>query len=469
MSSGPTADQALEIASLRFGARTHVVERAVRRSFADLHRAADRRAQGLARLPRGGRVALEVTNSFDGLAAAFAIWRAGGVLVPLNPKLASPEKAQICELADVAARGTISADGGELSIEVREPRSGTADPELAAIAFTSGTTGVPKGVEITHANLLWAAAAVVHTRRDRSDSVAAVVSPLCHLPIFVSHYLARLLSGGTVVIGAFEAGRLAAALGEEGITDLQLVPAKIEPLLGESGISAPRLRKVTVGSTLTPMETKARLRDRFPEAEIIEAYGQTESTDGLTMTVGLEALERPGTVGRAHSIVALAVRAPDGSFVPAGEPGEIVCRGPVVMRGYFRNPEATAAALRDGWLHTGDLGRMDEDGYVYITGRLKEIIISGGENISPEEVEAALASHPAVAEVAVFGLPDPRWGELVAAAVVARSPATAEMLTEHVGERLARFKRPRKIWFVDSLPKTAAGKVKRQELRKILS
>jgi long-chain acyl-CoA synthetase len=284
----------------------------------------------------------------------------------------------------------------------------------------------------------------------------------------VSHYLARLLSGGTVVIASFDVGKLALALGSEGITDLPLVPAMIGPLLGEADLAAPCLRKVTVGSALTPMETKEQLRERFPGAEIVEAYGQTESTDGLTMTVGLEALERPGTVGRPHSIVALGIRGPQGAILPSGEVGEIVCRGPMVMRGYFRNPEATAAALRDGWLHTGDLGRMDEDGYVYITGRLKEIIISGGENISPEEVEAALGSHPAVAEAAVFGLPDPRWGEIVAAAVIARQPVTAEALAEHVGERLARFKRPRRIWFVEALPKTAAGKVRRLELRKTL-
>ncbi|MGH7818973.1 MAG: class I adenylate-forming enzyme family protein, partial [Candidatus Binatia bacterium] len=368
------------------------------------------------------------------------------------------EEETICERAGVTLRAWLANE--VLGTENR-PGGAPADVELAAIAFTSGTTGLPKGVEITHANMLWSAAAVMHTRRDTADAVAAMVSPICHLPVLVSHYVARLLSGGTVVAGAFDPDRLAALVERHGITDLPLVPAMIGPLL-ERRASGAKLRKVTVGSALTPMETKRELAERFPQAEIIEAYGQTESTDGLTMTVGREALDRPGTVGRPHSIIALAVVDRQGSILPAGTIGEVVCQGPTVMRGYHDDPAATEAALQDGWLHTGDLGRIDAEGYLFITGRSKEIIISGGENVSPEEVEAALLSHPAVAEAAVFGLPDARWGEQVVAAVVAREPIDAETLREHVGARLARFKRPRRVFFLDSLPKTAAGKVRRQ-------
>ncbi|MGH7805454.1 MAG: class I adenylate-forming enzyme family protein, partial [Candidatus Binatia bacterium] len=381
----------------------------------------------------------------------------------LNPRLTESERRVLCERSGARLLAAVDASG-ELAVEATFP-PGAPERELAAIAFTSGTTGVPKGVEITHASLLWSAMAVAKTRGDALDSVAAVVSPLCHLPVFVSHYVARLVSGGTVVLGQFDPDRLVASLAEEGITDLPLVPAMVAPLLERDVPAGVRLRKVSVGSALTPMEVKEALAARFGGAEIVEAYGQTETTDGVTMTVGREALERPGTVGRPHATLALGVLGRSGDLVPPGSDGELVFRGPTVMRGYHGDPAATAAAFHGAWLRTGDLGRIDEDGYVYVTGRLKEIVITGGENVSPAEVEAVLARHPAVAEVAVFGLPDPRWGERIAAAIVARAPVTADALQEHAARSLARFKLPRTIVFVDALPKTSAGKVKRAELR----
>jgi fatty-acyl-CoA synthase len=228
-----------------------------------------------------------------------------------------------------------------------------------------------------------------------------------------------------------------------------------------------RVRKISVGGAPTPMESKRRLIELFPEAEMIEAYGQTESTDGVLMSRGRSVLEREGTVGRTNPHVVVAIRRAEGSLADPDEEGEIVVRGPTTMQGYHRNPRASAAALRHGWLHTGDLGRRDGDGYFYLTGRVKDLIITGGENETPLEVEEVLRLHPDVADVAVIGTPHPRWGEQVTAVVVRRrgTAVDADTLATFAGTRLAGFKKPRRIEFVATLPRNAYNKVQTHLLR----
>ncbi|HJQ83430.1 MAG TPA: AMP-binding protein, partial [Candidatus Binatia bacterium] len=215
------------------------------------------------------------------------------------------------------------------------------------------------------------------------------------------------------------------------------------------------------------MEAKRALAGIFERAEVIEAYGQTESTDGVTMARGTSVFDHEGTIGRVNPHVAVAILRPDGTAAGPDEVGEIVIGGPTVMAGYHGDRAATAAAVRDGWLHTGDLGRRDAAGWFFVTGRLKELIITGGENVSPAEVEDVLRAHPDVADVAVIGTPHPRWGEQVTAVVVPRAGAAIdrERLTAFAGERLAGFKKPRRIEVVAALPRNAANKVQTSVLK----
>src|SRR5581483_10653961 len=343
----------------------------------------------------------------------------------------------------------------------RVPRPGRAPrpDDLAAIAYTSGTTGAPKGVMLTHANLLWATLACGQARGDGPDGVGACLSPLTHVPVLVSHLLCRVLVGATaVLVEKFDVAAVLEAVERHGVTDLPLIGGMVFDVVARGAVPAAVRRtveKVSVGGAPTPMESKRALAAIFEGAEIIEAYGQTESTDGVTMARGPAVFDRPGTVGRANPFVAVR------TLGAPGEEGEIVVGGPTVMRGYWRDPAATAAAIRDGWLHTGDLGRQDADGFVYVTGRVKEVIISGGENVSPAEVEDVLRAHPEVADVAVIGTPHPRLGEQVTAVVVRRdgSAVDAAALVAFAGARLAGFKKPRRVEFVAALPRNAANKV----------
>jgi acyl-CoA synthetase (AMP-forming)/AMP-acid ligase II len=215
------------------------------------------------------------------------------------------------------------------------------------------------------------------------------------------------------------------------------------------------------------MDAKRKLAGMFEGAEVIEAYGQTESTDGVTMARGTSVFDREGTVGCPNPHLLVRVRRRDGALAEPGEEGEIVVGGPTVMAGYHRDLRATALAIRQGWLHTGDLGRQDAEGWLWLTGRVKDLIITGGENVAPGEVEEVLRAHPDVADVAVIGTPHARWGEQVTAIVVRKPGSTVDgkVLGAFVGTRLAGFKRPRRFEFIATLPRNAANKVATGVLR----
>ena len=464
--------------------------------YGELAAAADGLADWLGRrgIGAGHAVGVMAANEPALVAMLFALWGAGAAAVPIGVRATREETAGLLEhsrasglLAD-APRASVARDAAaaagvpafvcdaDLPLTPRVLRrggvTGGRTPRIAAIAYTSGTTGAPKGVMLTHENFLWATLACSQARGDRPESVGACLSPLTHTPVLVSHLLCRVLLGSDAVLfERFDLGSVLEAVERFGVTDLSLIGGMVFEVVAMGSVPAAvrrTVQKVSVGGAPTPMEAKRALAEIFSGAEVIEAYGQTEATDGVTMARGTSVFDREGTIGRANPHVIVAVARPDGALAAPGEEGEIVIGGPTVMAGYHRDRAATAAAVRDGWLHTGDLGRRDTEGWLYVTGRLNDLIITGGENVSPVEVEDVLRAHPDVADVAVIGTPHPKWGEQVTAVVVPRAGASLDpdRLAAFAGQRLAGFKKPRRIEFVASLPRNAANKVQTSVLKR---
>ncbi len=497
----PTAPAFLRLQAGRRGTSGGLVFGGHVRTFGELAAATDELCAWLARrgVGAGSPVGIMAANEPAIVAMLYAVWGLGGVAVPISARSTSGEAARLlthararlllCDPArtDVARDAATSAGvpaivcGPDLPLApklLRRSGAGRATParapsadRLAAIAYTSGSTGAPKGVRLTHGNLLWATLACAQARGDVPDGVGACLSPLTHVPVLVSHLLCRILLGArAVLLEKFDVPAVLDAAERFAVTDLPLIGGMVFDVLAQGSVPAGvqrTVRKVSVGGAPTPMASKRALAALFADAEIIEAYGQTESTDGVLMARGTSVFDHEGTVGRMNPHVHVAIRRADGTLAAPGEEGEIVVGGPTVMQGYHRDPGATAAAVRDGWLHTGDLGRCDDGGFFFLTGRVKDLIITGGENVSPAEVEAVLRAHPDVADVAVIGTPHPRWGEQVTAIVVCRDGAVLDgpQLGDFAGTRLAGYKKPRRIEFVATLPRNAYNKVQTHVLR----
>ncbi|MEO8603733.1 MAG: AMP-binding protein, partial [bacterium] len=490
----PTTPAFLHLQAQRRGEHGGLVFRGRRIPFGALAAAVDELATWLAArgVGAGQRVGIMAANEPAMIAACYAVWGLGATVVPIAVRSTAGESALLlaharaiallCDAARVDVARDAAIDAGvplfavepDLPLRPRiarrtlsrvAPARSPRPTDLAVLAYTSGTTGAPKGVMLPHGNLLWAALACAGARGDSAESVGASISPLTHTPVFVSHLLCRILCGSTtVLLERFDPPALFEAVEQFGVTDLPLIGGMVFDVVRLGSIPAAvrrTVRKVSVGGAPTPMSAKRDLARCFDGAEIIEAYGQTESTDGVTMARGTSVFDRPGTVGAPNPHIVVAIRHADGRRAEVDDEGEIVVGGPTVMSGYYRDRAASAAAVRDGWLHTGDRGRQDADGYVYITGRVKDLIITGGENVSPIEVEDALRAHPDIDDVAVIGTPHPKWGEQVTAVVVRRSGAQldADAVTAFVAARLAGFKKPRRVEFVDALPRNAAKKV----------
>jgi|SRR5271166_5772964 len=447
-------------------------------------------------LKQGDCVAMVLPNGLEFLIIFLALTRARLIAALLNPACKPDEirfyledsraHAIVAEGANVAVRETTAGLGlpiwqprvdsrgvVELPDLPTAPRTSVDAPspdDVALFAYTSGTTGRPKCVPLTHANVLWSSCNIAAHYDLTSADCGLVVLPMFHGHGLIGATLSTLASGGSVIVPPrFSASEFWKLFGEHRATWYSAVPTIHQVLFeradsdGAQPHSVPRFIR-SCSAPLAPT-VLTKLENRFG-APVLEAYGMTEAAHQVSSNPLPPLPHKPGTVGLSAEI---SIVDKNGRHLAANTPGEVVVSGPNVMRGYRNNPEANAAAFIDGWFRTGDIGAIDSDGYLALTGRIKDQINRGGEKISPAEVEAVLLEHPAVAEAAVFGVPDPKYGEEVSAAVVLRGAATAQELQTYCGTRLADFKVPKLIHMVSAIPRNTMGKVQRSGLTVLFS
>lgn len=456
-------------------------------TYRELHERATRLAHTLAGLGvrHGDRVAYLGPNHPSFLETLFATARLGAVFVPLNWRLAVPELEFI--LGDCGAEVLVHAPEFASTVDALPVRTAVpvgeslladdtsdfdepVDPDQTClILYTSGTTGRPKGVMLTHANLTWNSFNLLLDVDLSGDEVTLVAAPMFHVAALCQTVLPTLLKGGRVLlVSSFDPQRALELIATQRVTFLFGVPTMFLAMSrapGWAGADLSSVRSAICGGAPVPHAVIEAYQQRG--VTFMQGYGLTEAAPGVLFLRRDDSIRKAGSAGTAAFFTDVRLAGPSGEPVPDGQPGEILASGPNIMAGYWGRPQDTVAVLSDGWLRTGDIGVADDEGYIEIRDRTKDMIISGGENIYPAEVEDALYQHPAVAECAVIGVPDQTWGEVGRAIVVLRegAAATPEDLLGSLDGRIAKYKIPKSVVFTDTLPRTTSGKVVKRELR----
>ncbi len=505
----------LEIAASMFPEREFIRFEGRGISYEEFQERVTRAAGALAALgvEPGDRVAVLQTNTPSVIEALYATALIGAVFVPLNYRAREGELAHMIGVArprallfgnryvEAAREVTAGLTHPPKLVSIEEPVEGlelfdelveAAEPaipeeiyedELAVLMFTSGTTAAPKGVMLAHADLTNYVMASVEPSDETSEECVLIAAPLYHIAGLTAALTATFAGRRIALMRQFEAEEWLRICQEERVTHAFLVPTMLRRVLDHEAFPTTdlsNLRVLSYGAAPMPLGLIRRAIASFPPTVgFINAFGQTETTSTVTVLGPddhrLEGspeeidvkIRRLSSIGRALPDVEIRITDENGQPVAPGEVGEIAIRTVRTMRGYYKQESATAATIRDGWVLTRDLGWMDEDGYIYLSGRKSDMIIRGGENIAPDEIEAVLESHPDVEEAGVIGIPDEEWGERVGAVVVRRGGATVteDELGEYCRQRLASFKKPEIMIFADALPRNAMGKVLRNELR----
>jgi fatty-acyl-CoA synthase len=480
--------------------RVAVVDDGREWTYAQLHRRSNALARTLARLDvtSGDRVAYLGPNHGIFLETLFGAGLLGAIFVPLNSRLTPNELAYILgdsgttvlvhgpehrETADALRRivphvfdfdtyeRLLAGTGESADDPVAEPIDEPVDQDdIAVIMYTSGTTGRPKGAALSHANIHWNSFNLLIDVDLAADEVTLANAPLFHVATLNQTVLPTLLKGGTVVLmPSFDPERTLEVIARRRVTYLFGVPTMYQAIASSAGwhdADLSSVRTMICGGAPVPEQVIATYQERG--LTFLQGYGLTESAPSALVLRAGDSRRKAGSAGTPCFFTDVRVVGPDNVEVAPGEPGEVVLHGPNVMPGYWDKPAETAAVLSgDGWLRTGDIAVADDEGFLYIRDRIKDLIISGGENIYPAEVEDALYTHPAVADCAVIGVADERWGEVGRAVVVVRDGTAVEAteLLEHLYGRIARFKVPRSVVFADTLPRTGSGKVVKGRLR----
>lgn len=486
--------------------KTAVVCGNVRLSYKELNRRANRFSHALLDmgLRKGSKVALLSLNSSYYPEIYYGTLKAGGIFTPVNFRLAPDEILYILENSDaevflfekelaskvapirsrlhkVRSYICIGDDKGGDTLNYEGLISNQADTEPdvpispaddCEILYTSGTTGRPKGVVLTHENVMFTIISAIIGRELRQGQTSLVVSPMYHVGGLNNHFGTTIALGGTaVIIREFEPEVIMETISREKVAYFPTASTIFNMLLQaieDKGYDTSSVLQLQSGSAITPVEIKKRLTQYFPNISgVYEVYGLTETGDGITFLAGKDCLRKWDSVGKPTIFVQIKVVDDDGREVATGKVGEVIARGPLVMKGYYNNTEETNRTIRNGWLYTGDLGSFDDEGYLYIVGRKKDMIISGGENIYPREIEDVLWSHHKIADAAVIGVPDKQWGESVRAIVQLKpgSKMTEAEVIELCKRHIASYKKPKSVIFLDELPKNPSGKVLKTELR----
>lgn len=455
----------------------------------------------------GERVAILSLNSDRYYESVFATCWAGGCVVPLNTRWVQAENAYALDdsaprvllfdphfsdqaqhlnahcdslrsavyMGDDACPPWAAAYEETLAAQQPAPPSGRGGDDMAGIFYTGGTTGFPKGVMQSHRGLWASAIGAAQDFAMQPESVYLHAAPMFHIADFAGSMGATLQGAGHVILPAFSPEAALAAFASEGITHTLMVPSMIKMLLAHpeaASTDITSLQRIIYGASPMPAATLERCMSLWPGVGLVQAYGQTELAPIATLLSVADHRaggKRLRSAGRPSPVSDLRIVGEDGGGCPPGSSGEVVVRGPHAMLGYWNKPEQTAQALRDGWVYTGDAGYLDESGYLFIVDRVKDMIVSGGENVYTTEVENALMTHAAVQDTAVIGIPHEEWGEAVHAIVILKpgDSATEADLIAHCRQQIAGYKLPKSVEFRrDPLPLSGAGKVLKTELRK---